>query len=54
MQRKVYTLGKPAARESGAMNFISALHPSHLRAGGSFCLSVSMIEHYARFTGMKL
>jgi hypothetical protein len=48
MQRKVFNVDNPPARGSATMNFISAPHRSHFRAGFSSVLAVPIMEHYAR------
>src|ERR1700724_1914269 len=48
MQRNVFNVDNPPARGSATMNFISAPHRSHFRAGFSSVLSVPITEHYAR------
>jgi hypothetical protein len=48
MQRKVFNVDKPPARGKATMNFISAPHRSHFRAGFSSVFPVPITEHYAR------
>jgi hypothetical protein len=48
MQRKVFNVDKPPARGKATMNFISAPHRSHFRAGFSSVFPVPITEHHAR------
>jgi hypothetical protein len=44
MQRWTFNVGKPPARGRATMNFKSAPHCSHVRAGGLFFSSLSMLQ----------
>jgi hypothetical protein len=54
MQRKVFNVDKPPARGRATMNFISAPHRSHFRAGFSSALPVLITKHYARSARTRL
>jgi hypothetical protein len=54
MQRKVFNVDKPPARGRATMNFISAPHRSHFRAGFSSVLPVPITKHYARSARTRL